>query len=76
MVSIFPGQKDIKRYKISKILIGLALCLSTSSLYSQFLKDSASVNLIRKGIDNVYNFQFEKADKVSEELGKYIPDIL
>jgi hypothetical protein len=73
MVSILPGQKDIKRYKISKILIGLALCLSTSSLYSQFLNDSTSINLIRKGIDNVYNFQFDKADKVSEELGKLYP---
>jgi len=73
MVSILPGQKDLKRYKISKILLVLVLCLSTSSLNSQFLKDSTSLNLIKEGIDNVYNFQFDKADKVSEELGKLYP---
>jgi len=73
MVSILPGQKDLKRYKISKILLVLVLCLSTSSLNSQFLKDSTSLNLIKEGIDNVYNFQFDKADKVSKELGKLYP---
>lgn len=73
MVSILPGQKDLKRYKISKILLVLVLCLSTSSLNSQFLKDSTSINLIKEGIDNVYNFQFDKADKVSKELGKLYP---
>lgn len=73
MVRIIPVQKDLKRYKISLIFFVLVLCLSTSSLHGQFLKDSTSVNLIKEGIDNVYNFQFNKAEKVSEELRKLYP---
>ncbi len=73
MICFLPGQKDLKRNKISKILFGLILCLSTSSLHGQFLKDSTSINLIKEGIDNVYNFRFDKADKVSEELRKLYP---
>lgn len=73
MVNITPGQKDLKRCQKSTIFFGLALCLSTSLLHGQFLKDSSSINLIKEGIDNVYNFQFKNAEKVSEELRKLYP---
>ncbi len=59
--------------KISIILNCLALLLSTSSLQGQLLKDTTSVNLIKRGIDYVYNFDFKNADKVSAELIKLYP---
>jgi len=49
------------------------LLLSTTSLNGQFLKDSTSINLIKKGIDYVYNFQFNNAEKVGGELLKLYP---
>jgi hypothetical protein len=63
----------VRKYKISLILIGLVTCLNTSSLQCQILKDSSSVNLIKKGIDFVYNFDFTNADKVSRELSRLYP---
>jgi tetratricopeptide (TPR) repeat protein len=61
------------RYKISIILIGLVLCLVTKSLNGQILKDSTSIKLIKKGIDYVYNFEFNNANNVSAELSKLYP---
>jgi hypothetical protein len=52
---------------------GLFICLSISSLNAQFLKDSTSVNLVKKGIDYIYNFQFNNADEVSKELTRLYP---
>lgn len=43
------------------------------SLYGQVLNDSNSVSLIKKGIDDVYNFKFDNADKVTAELQKLYP---
>ena len=63
-----------KRCKIPILVIGLVFSLYTSSLSGQILRDSASVNLIKKGIDYVYNFQFSNADNVSAELRKLYPD--
>jgi len=73
MVNLQRVHKASKRCKISIILLVMAFTTNTSSLYSQFLKDSTSVNLIKEGIKNIYNFQFSKADRVSEELGKLYP---
>ena len=55
------------------LVLGLALTLSISQLNGQILKDSTSINLIKRGIDYVYNFQFTKAYNVSEELRKLYP---
>ena len=65
--------KASKRCKSHIVILVLVFNMNTSSLYCQFLKDSSSVNLIKEGINNVYNFQFSKADKVSEELRKLYP---
>ena len=51
----------------------LLQCHGTFLLQGQFLKDTTSVNLIKRGIDYVYNFDFNNADKVSSELGKSYP---
>ena len=61
------------RYKISIIFIWIVSCLCTSSLNGQFLKDSTSINLIKKGTDYVYNFEFNNAEKVNTEIRKLYP---
>jgi hypothetical protein len=60
------------RIRISMLVIVLALSLS-SSLSGQILKDSASMNLIKKGIDYVYNFQFNNAYTIGAQLKKLYP---
>lgn len=62
-----------KKLNISLILIVLLLCLNTNNLQGQFLKDSTSVNLIKRGIDYVYNFDFINAEKVNSEIRKLYP---
>jgi hypothetical protein len=62
-----------KKYKISILIAWLLLPLATLSLQGQFLKDTTSVNLIKRGIDYVYNFDFNNADRVSAELKKSYP---
>ena len=73
MVNLLQLHKASKRCEISIVLIILVFSMNTSSLYSQFLKDSTTVNLVKEGINNVYNFQFDKADRISEELRKLYP---
>jgi hypothetical protein len=73
MVNLLRVHKASKICKISIILLVLAFCMNITSLYCQFLKDSSSVNLLKEGIKNVYNFQFSKADKVSEKLRNLYP---
>jgi hypothetical protein len=63
----------LKRVRNAAIFLILLLCLNSSSLQGQLLKDSSSINLIKRGIDYVYNFQFSNADKVAEELRKVFP---
>ena len=63
-----------KRFKILIKCIGLSFCISTITLDAQVLQDSASINLIKRGIGYVYNFQFDKADKVYRELSQLYPD--
>jgi tetratricopeptide (TPR) repeat protein len=62
-----------KKYKISVLILFLLFPLVTLSLQGQFLKDTTSVNLIKRGIDYVYNFDFINADRVSAELRKSYP---
>jgi len=61
------------KHKISIALIGLILCLNTSFLNGQFLKDTSSVNLIKRGIDLIYNFDFKNAEKISAQLNRLYP---
>ncbi len=44
------------------------------SLLSQVLKDTATFNLIRRGVGYIYNLEFEKANAVYEKLKADYPD--
>jgi hypothetical protein len=54
--------------------ITLAVFMSTTVLHAQVLKDSTSLNLINKGIDNIYNFRFADAKDILNKLRNYCPD--
>jgi hypothetical protein len=47
--------------------------VSSFSLNNQILNDSGSVTLIKKGIDYIYNFEFNNANKVYEEVRALYP---
>ncbi|HKK43641.1 MAG TPA: hypothetical protein VJ963_14585 [Bacteroidales bacterium] len=57
--------------KIIRNCICLVFLFFSGSLYSQILKDTADINLIRKGVDYIYDLKFDKArdeyNKISED---------
>jgi hypothetical protein len=63
----------IKRLKTVLQFLILLLCLSTTSLTAQILKDTASLNLIRKWVDYIYNFQYSNADQIYSKINKSYP---
>jgi hypothetical protein len=54
------------------IIFTLSL-VSADVTHAQILKDSSSLNLIKKGIDYIYNFQFKEANEVCNEISKRYP---
>ena len=42
--------------------------LSMTSLHGQILKDTNSINLLKRGVDYIYNFQFDNARAVTQKL--------
>lgn len=61
-----------KGFKIFIKCFSLLIWFNTSSLNAQILQDSSSLNLIRKGVDYIYNMQFTDADEVYRIIsGKY-----
>ena len=52
----------------------LALILSTGKLNSQILRDTTSLHLLKKGIDCVYNFQFNEAEAIYKKIDESYPD--
>ncbi len=47
--------------------------LSTTILQGQILKDTASINLLKKGVGDVYDFRFNKARSVAQQLNQSFP---
>ena len=62
-----------ERFKIFIKYTWLLLCLITATANGQILKDTFAVNLIKKGIDDIYNMQFKNAAEVSEKIGQSWP---
>jgi hypothetical protein len=48
--------------------------LGTTGLQGQILKDTASVNLLKRGVDDVYNLRFDKARSVKQQLNQSFPE--
>ncbi len=47
--------------------------ISTSVLDGQILNDTASVSLLKKGVDDIYNLRFDKAREVEQQLNHSLP---
>jgi hypothetical protein len=61
------------RLRIFLKSIILAFCMSNTVLNAQILKDTVSLNLIKKGVDNIYNFQFNNALEVYTKINHSYP---
>ena len=47
--------------------------LSTTALQGQILKDTASINLLKRSVDDIYDLRFENAREVSQKLNQSFP---
>jgi tetratricopeptide (TPR) repeat protein len=53
----------------------LFFCFSfTPVLQGQILKDTASVNLLKTGVDEIYNLRFDKARAAAQQLNHSLPE--
>jgi hypothetical protein len=71
-ICAFHKSVVLRRFNI--VIAGLVLSVNLSAnLKSQILNDTSTLNLIRRGVDYVYNFQFDQADKVYLKLSQFYP---
>jgi hypothetical protein len=61
-------------FKILFCCLGLLLFIHAGSVNGQILKDTVTLELVKKGIDCIYNFQFSEARKVYNEINRTYPD--
>jgi len=62
-----------KSFKIFIRYFSLFFLLSAGALNAQILRDSVNLDLIKKGIDYVYNFQFDNARAVYAKISQSYP---
>jgi hypothetical protein len=62
-----------KKIKVVLKFLILSFFLGTTSLNAQILKDTVSLNLIKKFVDCIYNLQFSEADQIRIKVSKYHP---
>jgi len=62
------------RFKYLIICTGLLSCLSSAVLNAQILSDTTSLKLVRKGIECIYNMEYNNADQIYEKINKMYPE--
>lgn len=50
------------------------LIIGFQSLQGQILRDTADINLLKKGVDYIYNLQFEKANEIYVHISHAFPE--
>jgi len=55
------------------VFLTLVITLSAGELKSQILSDSINLNLIKTGVDKIYNFEFRNAEEVLSKLSQSAP---
>jgi tetratricopeptide (TPR) repeat protein len=50
------------------------LLLSFQGLQGQILRDTADINLVKSGVDYVYNLQFDKANEIYQHISEAFPE--
>lgn len=63
-----------KRIRALTICILLPIFLGTSTTNAQLFQDSATLNLIKKDIDCIYNMQFTNAQEIYQKIKKAYPN--
>ncbi len=61
------------RFKIFMKCIGISLLLYTAPINAQILQDTTSVNLVKEGMDYIYNMQFNKARELYTKINQSFP---
>jgi hypothetical protein len=62
-----------QKSRIFCLCFTLAFCLSPVIIHAQILKDSTNLNLVKKDVDYIYNFQFDKAKEVLNKINQSCP---
>ena len=62
-----------RRFHLIVKFLGLAICLGTAPLNAQILQDTATLNLVKKDIDYIYNLQFNDAREVYTKIIQVYP---
>jgi len=60
-------------YKILLSSFLLLLCLNANGSEKQILKDSSAINLVRQGIDRIYNYRYREADIIMARIDRLYP---
>jgi len=63
----------IRRLSLNIYVIISSILLSISVINAQILNDTSTLNLIKSGIGNIYNLEFNKADKICAEIERLYP---
>jgi hypothetical protein len=61
-------------FKLFIISIALLIDISSCNANAQILQDTASLNLIKKGVDSIYNMQFNYSKEVYRKISKLYPE--
>ncbi|MBN1416982.1 MAG: hypothetical protein JW973_17935 [Bacteroidales bacterium] len=63
------------KYPFKKALVSICIYVFLyASVSAQMLKDTSTFNLVKRGVDYIYNFQFDEAYNVYEQLKFTYPD--
>src|SRR5450759_5061529 len=63
-----------KELKIFIKCLALSFFFSAAILNAQIFKDTTSLNLIKRGVDSIYNMQFKYSEEVYSKISKLYPD--
>ena len=61
-------------FKIFIRCLAMSFYFSISALNAQILNDTASLNLIKRGVDSIYNMQFKYSEEVYGKISKQYPE--
>ena len=61
-------------FRIFVMCIAISFCIASNPIDGQIFSDTTSLNLIKNGVDSIYNMQFKYADKVYNKISKKYPD--
>lgn len=63
-----------EKFRILSAYLFIIYFLSTAAVHGQILIDTSSINLLKRGIDNIYDCRFNEARRTGDELSILFPD--